>query len=176
MKKLLSAIVGLASLLCFEATQAKTVKTVVLQDNLGIPYSADYIKQSRREAISKLQKQQTDYDVTLYLSSGIYPEYKNWNLLFQIGGSTTVLDYTTDNSYDPNGTVIGNIPEGRYNVWFTCSDNYWAGKVFDIEADWIDGNGVQQHTRMSSQATNGDILFGVEVTQGSYIFIDRFFW
>jgi hypothetical protein len=175
MKKLLSAIIGVASLLCFGTSQAKTVKTVVLKDNLGIPYSAEYIRQSRRAAISQMQKQQNSYDVTLYLSSGIYPEYKNWNIQYN-NGSSVVFDYTTDNSYYPDGAVMGNIPEGRYNVWFTCMDNYWSGKVFDIEADWIDGNGVQQHTRMSSQATNGDILFGVEVTQGSYIYIDRFFW
>jgi hypothetical protein len=176
MKKLLSAIIGVASLLCFATTQAKTVKTVVLKDNLGIPYSTEYIRQSRRAAISKLQKQQTDDDVTLYLTSGIYPEYKNWNIQYNTG-SSVAFDYTTNNSsYYPDGVVMGSVPEGRYNVWFTCMDNYWAGKTFDIEADWIDSNGVQKYKRMSSQATNGDILFGVEVTQGSFIYIDRWFW
>lgn len=175
MKKLLSLTLGLAGLLCFETSQAKTVKTTVVHDAAGIPYSTEYIKQNHREIINRMTRQQTNYDVTLVIFDGVYDTYKQWNLLFQVGGSTTVLDYSTNSSFDNSGTVIGNIPEDRYNVWFTCSDNY-AGRTFDIEADWIDGNNVQQHTRMSSQALNGDILFGVEVTQGSYIYIDRFFW
>lgn len=172
MKKLLSLTLGLAGLLCFETTQAKTVKTTVVHDAAGIPYSLEYIKQNHRETINRITRQQTNYDVTLVIFDNVYQDSKQWNLLFQIGGSTTLLDYTTNSSYDNNGTVIGNLPEDTYNIWFSCYDNY-AGHEFDIEADWIDANGVQKYKRFYTQASNGDIMFGVPITNGSYIFIDR---
>ena len=175
MKKLLSAVIGVASLLCFETSQAKIVKTTVVHDAAGIPYSLEYIKQNHRETINRITRQQTSYDITLIIFDSVYQDYKNWNLLFQIGGSTTVLDYSTDSSYDTNGTVIGSLPEDVYNIWFTCYNNY-GGKTFDVEADWIDANGVQKYKRFTTQASNGDIMFGVPVTNGSYIFIDRWFW
>jgi hypothetical protein len=177
MKKLLSFTIGIASLLCFETTQAaKTVKTKVIHDNLGFPYTSSYIKESHQKTINNLNKQQDNRDITLVIFNNVYQNYKNWEILFKQGGGSSLLAYNTDSSFDNGGTVIGTLPEDTYDLWFTCIDNYWTDKVFDIQACWTDANNVWQYKRLTTNAHDNEILFSVPVTQNNIIYIDSWFW
>ena len=173
MKKLLSLTLGIASLLCFETSQAKTVKTTVVHDAAGIPYSLNYIKQNHRDIINRINQQQNDYDINLTIFDAVYNDSSQWTVQFIQGGNAKVLEYTTDNNFDHNGTVIGNLPDDSYEIMFYCMDNSW-GRYFNIEADWIDDFGVQRNKSKATQAW-GDNILGVRITNGCYIYIDRYY-